>query len=83
MAPVGLAGGDWFNNPFTQEQFANVLGIGAVHMNRVIQHLREMTLVRVEGRVIRFPDISRIESFAGFQAHYLLGARADAVPDKE
>jgi CRP-like cAMP-binding protein len=83
MAPVGLAGRDWFSNPFTQEQFANVLGISAVHMNRVIQHLREMKLVHIEGRVIRFPDVSRIEGFAGFRAHYLLGGRPDAVPDRQ
>jgi CRP-like cAMP-binding protein len=73
MAAVGLGGADWFNNPFTQEQFANVLGISAVHMNRVMQHLREMKLMRIDGRIIRFPDVSRIENFADFQAGYLLG----------
>lgn len=81
MAAVGLGGADWFNNPFTQEQFANVLGISAVHMNRVVQHLREMKLVRIDGRIIRFPDVSRIENFADFQAGYLLGF--NSTPEKE
>lgn len=78
MAAVGLGGADWFNNPFTQEQFANVLGISAVHMNRVMQSLREMKLVHVNGRIIRFPDLARIESFAGFHAGYLLGGNPAA-----
>jgi CRP-like cAMP-binding protein len=83
MAAVGHGGEDWFSNPFTQEQFANVLGISAVHMNRVVQHLREMKLVRVDGRVIRFPDVARIEAFAGFHAGYLLRGRPKALSDEE
>lgn len=73
MAATGLGGEDWFHNPFTQEQFANVLGISAVHMNRVMQQLREMKLVYADGRVIRFPDISKIEDFADFNSSYLQG----------
>ncbi len=76
MAAVGLGGADWFNNPFTQEQFASVLGISAVHMNRVVQHLREMKLVRIDGRIIRFPDVARIEKFADFHADYLLASNS-------
>jgi CRP-like cAMP-binding protein len=83
MAAVGLGGADWFNNPFTQEQFANVLGISAVHMNRVVQHLREMRLVRIDGRIIRFPDATRIETFADFHAGYLLGGRFSPAAEKE
>jgi CRP-like cAMP-binding protein len=74
MAAVGLGGSDWFNNPFTQEQFANVLGISAVHMNRVVQHLREMKLLRIDGRIIRLPDVARIEKFADFHPGYLLAS---------
>jgi len=75
MAATGLGGADWFSNPFTQEQFANVLGISAVHMNRVMQQLREMKLVYVDGRIIRFPDVAKMEKFAGFSASYLRGGR--------
>ena len=82
MAAVGLGGEDWFHNPFTQEQFANVLGISAVHMNRVMQQLREMKLVYADGRIIRFPDVARMEKFADFSASYLRGGSA-ARPDRE
>jgi len=75
MEAAGLGGEDWFHNPFTQEQFANVLGISAVHMNRVMQLLRELKLVYVDGRVIRIRDVAKIEAFADFNANYLLTRR--------
>ena len=82
MAATGLGGEDWFHNPFTQEQLANVLGISAVHMNRVMQQLREMKLVYADGRVIRFPDVAKIEDFADFSVSYLRGGR-DPATDRD
>ena len=83
MAAVGMGGADWFNNPFTQEQFASVLGITAVHMNRMVQYLRELKLVYIDGRIIRFPDVARIENFADFHAGYLLGGRFNPAMDRD
>ena len=83
MAAAGLGGEDWFHNPFTQEQFASVLGITAVHMNRIVQYLRELKLVYIDGRIIRFPDVARIENFADFHAGYLLGGRFNPAMDRD
>jgi CRP-like cAMP-binding protein len=83
MAAAGLGGEDWFHNPFTQEQFASVLGITAVHMNRMVQYLRELKLVYIDGRIIRFPDVSRIEGFADFHPGYLLGGGFSPAMERE
>jgi len=83
MAATGMGGEDWFHNPFTQEQFASVLGITAVHMNRMVQYLRELKLVYIDGRIIRFPDVARIESFADFHPGYLLGGRSRLAMERE
>jgi hypothetical protein len=45
-------------------------------MNRVMQHLRELGLIRVEGHVVRFPSPRKIEEYAGFDGGYLNGAQA-------
>jgi CRP-like cAMP-binding protein len=70
---VGMAGPDWFNNPFTQEHLANVLGISPVHMNRVIQRLRDLGLIsyQAHGHVIRFPSLPKTQQFAEFDDTYL------------
>ena len=73
FAQVGMGGPDWFANPLTQENLANVLGISPVHMNRVMQHLRELELVRLEGHVLRFPSPGKIQQFADFDGRYLMG----------
>ena len=72
LCAVGMGGADWFTNPLTQEQFANVLGISAVHMNRVMQHLRELGLIRIENHTLRFPSLARIHEYAGFDPAYLV-----------
>jgi CRP-like cAMP-binding protein len=83
LSALGMGGADWFTNPLTQEQLANVLGISAVHMNRVMQHLRELGLIRVEGHVLRFPSPRKMEEYAGFDGGYLAGEGRAATPKYE
>jgi CRP-like cAMP-binding protein len=83
LSALGMGGPDWFTNPLTQEQLANVLGISAVHMNRVMQHLRELGLIRVEGHVLRFPSAKKIEDYAGFDPAYLASEGRAATPKYE
>jgi CRP-like cAMP-binding protein len=83
FAQVGMGGHDWFTNPLTQEHLANVLGISPVHMNRVIQHLREMGLLRLEGHVVRFPSLKKIRQYADFDGRYLGGEPRVAAPERE
>lgn len=70
---IGMGGPDWFTNPFTQEHLANVLGISPVHMNRVMQHLRELGLIRIEAHVLRLPSPARLQEYANFDPAYLNG----------
>lgn len=72
---VGMGGPDWFTNPLTQEHLANVLGISPVHMNRVMQRLRELGLVRVDGHMLRFPVPAKMHLYADFDGGYLNGSR--------
>ena len=82
LSAVGMGGPDWFTNPLTQEHLANVLGISSVHMNRVMQHLREEGLIRIDGHVLRFPAPAKIRQYAGFDGAYLMGdGRARARHD--
>lgn len=73
FAAVGMGGPDWFTNPLTQEHLANVQGVSPVHMNRMMQHLRELGLIRVEGHVLRLPSPPSLEQYAEFDGAYLRG----------
>jgi CRP-like cAMP-binding protein len=74
---AGMGGPDWFTNPLTQEDLADVLGISPVHMNRVMQHLRELELIRPDKHVVRFPSPAKLQEYCDFDDGYLHGgARA-------
>ena len=71
LAIVGMATLDSFRLPFTQEELADALGITTVHVNRVLQQLRDGDLIRQHGREIHIPDLQKLEQFAEFNADYL------------
>ena len=71
---AGMGGPDWFTNPLTQEDLADVLGISPVHMNRVMQHLRDLDLIRPDRHVVRFPSPARLQEYCDFDNGYLQGA---------
>ena len=83
LAALGMGGDDWFTNPLTQEHLANSLGISPVHMNRVMQHLRELDLIRAGGHVLRFPSLRKMEDYAGFDGGYLIGEGRVSAPKYE
>jgi len=83
LSAAGMGGPDWFTNPFTQEQLSHVLGISPVHMNRVMQHLRESGLVRVDGHLVRFPSLAAIRQYAEFDEAYLRGSSPARTPAAE
>lgn len=68
---VGMADRVGMYLPMTQEEISDTLGMSAVHVNRVFQHLRELDLLRMHGRNLMFPDIARLEEFAEFNSDYL------------
>lgn len=71
LATVSLADGQSFRLPLTQQELADALGLSTVHVNRVMQHLKELGLIRVMDRTVFIPDLSLLEEFAEFDADYL------------
>jgi len=68
---VGVGDRTGFDCPLTQYHLADALGLSAVHVNRVLRHLREEGLVTFQkGRVI-FDDFIGLTELAGFDPDYL------------
>lgn len=68
---IGMGDRSGFQCPLTQYQLADALGLTAVHVNRVLRHLRETGLVRFQrGRVV-FDDFAGLVDLAGFDTAYL------------
>ena len=65
--------GRWgtFDLPVTQAELADTTGLSAVHVNRVLQQLREERLIELEGRRLIVRDPERLKRFAGFDPAYL------------
>ena len=60
-----------FDCPLTQYHLADAFGLSAVHVNRVLLHLRDDGLVTFrKGRAV-FDDIDRLANMAGFNTAYL------------
>lgn len=71
LLTVGKASSNSYSLPLTQEELADSMGITPVHVNRVLQQLREDGLIRLQDRMLTVPDIERLEAFAGFNPNYL------------
>lgn len=71
LRAVGFVKAGGFKLPLTQEELGETLGITGVHVNRVMQKLREDGLIRRHNRQLSVPDIARLEKFAGFDPTYL------------
>lgn len=71
LTRAGLAGERGFPFPMTQADLADALGLSQVHVNRVMQHLKELGLVQTANRTIQFPHPDLLEAFADFDAAYL------------
>lgn len=68
---VGLADKTGFACPLTQYHLADALGLSAVHVNRVLRHLRDDGLVTFQKGQVVFDDIERLREMAGFDTAYL------------
>lgn len=58
-------------NPFTQQQIADITGQTSVNVNRVFADMERQGLIRRRGREIEFVDWSEISRLASFQPNYL------------
>ncbi len=76
LQTVGLADDNSFDMPLTQEELADTLGLSNVHVNRMMQELRERGLVTTNGKRLTINDVEGLQDFAQFNANYLhLGPR--------
>jgi CRP-like cAMP-binding protein len=68
---VGEASDDAFEFAITQTDLADATGITPVHVNRILQRLREDRLITLTGKVLTILDAPRLKQLAGFNANYL------------
>ncbi|HJP68209.1 MAG TPA: Crp/Fnr family transcriptional regulator [Sphingomicrobium sp.] len=62
---------DRIQNPFTQQQIADITGQTSVNVNRVLADMERQGLIRRKGREIEFTDWAEIRRVASFQPAYL------------
>ncbi len=68
---VGLGDKTGYDCPLTQHHLADLLGLTAVHVNRVLRNLREDGLVTFRKGRVAFDDFENLKEFAGFDIDYL------------
>ena len=68
---VGMGDRTGFDCPLTQYHLADALGLSAVHVNRVLRHLREDGFVTFQKGRVTFDDFGRLTDLAGFDTGYL------------
>lgn len=68
---VGVGDKSGFDCPLTQYHLADALGLSAVHINRVLRHLREEGLVTFRQGRVRFENFKGLTELAGFDIDYL------------
>ena len=61
---AGLANGDGFYMPMTQQEIADHLGLTLVHVNRVLRRLREAGIVTVQRGVVTVNEMARLSRLA-------------------
>ena len=71
LALVGLTDQKGFSLPLTQQDLADALGVSVVHVNRVLQRLSQLGLVRHDHQTISIPDLTQFEKFAEFSSDFL------------
>jgi CRP-like cAMP-binding protein len=74
MDMVGLADGQSFNLPLTQEALGDTLGLTAVHVNRMLAALAADGLITRQKRHIGIADWSKMRIAADFDPIYLHAA---------
>lgn len=71
LQAVGMAGADVIDFPLTQNDLADTVGLSAVHVNRIVQQLREDGLIAWRGGKLRILNPAGLAAFSGFDPAYL------------
>ena len=83
MRAVGVIEDQSFDFPITQSDLADATGLTPVHVNRMLQRLREEGLIATEGKRWTVLDAAGLRKAAKFEASYLHLDRAKDEPDSE
>ncbi len=79
MEIIGIEDAERLIVPMSQEDFADVLGISIVHMNKTLRGLERDGVIAFRNAILAVMDRDRLEAEAGFEAGYLhFTRRADA-----
>jgi CRP-like cAMP-binding protein len=65
MKSAGLAYGQQCALPLTQTDIADMTGLTAVHVNRTLQVMRSASLVELQSKWLRIPDLAALREAAG------------------
>jgi CRP-like cAMP-binding protein len=68
---VGMGDRTGYPCPLTQYHLADALGLSAVHVNRVLRHLREDGMVTFRDGFVAVDDYDRLADFAQFDPSYM------------
>jgi CRP-like cAMP-binding protein len=71
MLLVGLSTETEFECPLTQYVLADALGLSAIHINRVLRQLRELSLLTVQHGTVTIHDLQGLRKLSGFQGGYM------------
>jgi len=71
LQAVGRAGPDGCAFPFTLDDLADMLGLTAVHVSRVVRDLPEQELIRLSKRQLEVPNLGQLMAFCDFDPSYL------------
>jgi len=71
MSRIGLSEENSFLLPLTQHELGEALGISSVHVNRTLQQLRDLGMVRTMDRVVVVTNLTRLKVLAEFDESYL------------
>ncbi len=72
LRAIGIGDGTAFPMPLTQEQIADVVGLSAPHVNRMLRRLRSEGLIDVDGMQIKLLDRDALAALADFDDSYLI-----------
>ncbi|WP_424813174.1 Crp/Fnr family transcriptional regulator [Roseococcus sp. YIM B11640] len=72
---VDLAEESGCEMPLTQADLAETMGLSAVHVNRVLQELRNAGLIVLRGRSLLIPNLAALRETAMFDPGYLHAGR--------
>ena len=71
MRAVGLVTDNTYSLPLTQVEIAETMGMTPVHLNRVLQSLRQKELISFGGKELVVLDVKGLEREAGWNPNYL------------